>query len=675
MFANTQQIHFVKRMQPAHLRAFALCTVLLGACMFGFLLGASFAEAQSPPFDPPIPGDRPSAPNPPSNPPTPGERPDAPERQSDSDSPSQPDRQPYTVPAALENPPLPEVGCNPIGNMSGCVAQVGIAILSAMFAVVAIAGILLNFAVEVLVVEMGRLVLGIPGITVAWITIRDIGNIVLIFALLVIGIGTILRFEAYGMKRLLVKLIIAALLINFSLFFAKAVIDVSNIFAAQIHTAMQPAVCNIEGREIESGVECLTTGLSYRIGHLIELPSLYDGLSGNEEGAGGIVARALLISLLGSVFALILAFVFFAGAIMLVIRFIVLVFLMILSPVGIVGVVLPQTQKLAKDWWLTLFRQAFFAPAFLLLMFISTSVALGVYEFYGSENAQATFANAFTGGGDIGVEIGIVLNFFIIIGLLIASMITAKHIGSKSAVLAMTAGAWAGGFAGRQLPGRVLNRVSQNEWMKRQADKSLVGRLALRSAQAGAKGSWDFRNLPGMDKTSGYVGKGAGKGGFKAQVAEKAKREAAFAESLGQPKEAVTAQQEIVDRYEEDLKAKQSALNRAKRDKDELETKRHEAIVSDAQDTLNREKETLQSIATSRQRRHAERLSERTYIPVPESVTIRGERRSIPGAKTLRALGINQKEREAARLILENAKKDKNTKILEQIREETKKND
>jgi hypothetical protein len=64
-----------------------------------------------------------------------------------------------------------------------------------------------------------------------WAVIRDIANVLFIFTLLYIAITHILQAGTSGTKKLLTGLIVAALLINFSLFFSKIIIDGGNILA------------------------------------------------------------------------------------------------------------------------------------------------------------------------------------------------------------------------------------------------------------------------------------------------------------------------------------------------------------------------------------------------------------------------------------------------------------
>lgn len=68
-------------------------------------------------------------------------------------------------------------------------------------------------------------------IQVGWKACRDFTNMLFILFMVVVAFGTILRTEGYGVKKLLPKIIGAALLINFSLVLCAVIIDFSNITA------------------------------------------------------------------------------------------------------------------------------------------------------------------------------------------------------------------------------------------------------------------------------------------------------------------------------------------------------------------------------------------------------------------------------------------------------------
>ena len=87
------------------------------------------------------------------------------------------------------------------------------------------------------VVHMGTYINGLSAIGVAWRILRDVGNIVLIFGFLAIGICTILDVKWYGGgTKMLPTLLVAAVFLNFSLFISEAVIDAGNLFATEFYT-------------------------------------------------------------------------------------------------------------------------------------------------------------------------------------------------------------------------------------------------------------------------------------------------------------------------------------------------------------------------------------------------------------------------------------------------------
>ena len=84
---------------------------------------------------------------------------------------------------------------------------------------------------------MGNYVNNLSAVGVTWRILRDLGNIIIIFGFLAIGITTILNVNWYGGKmKMLPMLLVSAVFLNFSLFITEAVIDTGNLFATQFYT-------------------------------------------------------------------------------------------------------------------------------------------------------------------------------------------------------------------------------------------------------------------------------------------------------------------------------------------------------------------------------------------------------------------------------------------------------
>jgi|GEM_PF-2906606 len=241
----------------------------------------------------------------------------------------------------------------------------GTAILSAGASFTWLGGIMFQGVFHELVIGMGTLIvknstLGIV-INDIWGVVRDAANLIFIFGFIYIGIRTILQPESANTKRFLAQLIIAALLINFSLFFAKLVIDVANTFTVEVYKLMTP---------ITAGTE---PNIGFEIVRQAGLPTFYNGLDAKElkelteSGSIGFY-------LMGFIFLMVTAFVLAAAAFMLIIRFVMLIFIMIFSPLMFALLVFPQTERYARDVFSRLLRYAFFAPIFLFLLYIAIRV-------------------------------------------------------------------------------------------------------------------------------------------------------------------------------------------------------------------------------------------------------------------------------------------------------------
>ncbi|MBP9842935.1 MAG: hypothetical protein KBC62_02930, partial [Candidatus Pacebacteria bacterium] len=91
-----------------------------------------------------------------------------------------------------------------------------------------------------------------------WVTIRDFVNLFFIFGLVYIGFKMILDSDDSNTRRWLVNLIIAALLINFSLFITKFVVDFSNQLSTQI------AISGFNAQVVGNG-NAMGTGSAWKV--------------------------------------------------------------------------------------------------------------------------------------------------------------------------------------------------------------------------------------------------------------------------------------------------------------------------------------------------------------------------------------------------------------------------
>ncbi len=231
-------------------------------------------------------------------------------------------------------------------------------------------------------------------VELGWKTLRDLVNMFFVLALLIIALATILRVETYGMKSLLPKLIGIALLINFSLVMAGAVIDFSGVltnfflenesnFFINIADSMKlpkimvsstqggtsnefTCIDNTEMTEIISIVtDCATTTCSG-----VCTPSSVNRTDWSKI-QGDRYWKVILALILSIAFTTIAAFVFGALAFLLLIRLIIIWFLLILVPLAAFFWILPATKGMATQWLNNFIKWVFFAPAVTFFIWLS----------------------------------------------------------------------------------------------------------------------------------------------------------------------------------------------------------------------------------------------------------------------------------------------------------------
>ena len=397
-----------------------------------------------------------------------------------------------------------------------------------------LAGALLNLVVQYSVVDMKEHLDEADAVNNAWKVIRDVANMTFIFVLLYAAIKTILGIGS-DTKKLIVNIVVVAILINFSLFFTKVVIDASNILAVTFYDAIAPGALTGTATGLLG-----KTGIADSLMQPLNLTSIWNttGLSGT---------KILTVGIMGTIVTLIAAFVFFAIALMFIIRFVVLIFVLILSPIAFIAFILPQAEKYRKQWVDALTGQAFFAPIYFMLTWIVIVVSRGLLPSTGGSMADAlsgTIGASSQAQAPTADELQILLNFIIMIALLISSLMIAKEWANKAGGAVSGITKWATGAAGgatlglagrfgRGTFGRAGGALSESEGLKdavaKGGVKGMAARLALATTRKTAGYSFDVRGTGIGDVLD--AGK-AQKGGFTKDLEEKIKAEKKYADSL-----------------------------------------------------------------------------------------------------------------------------------------------
>jgi hypothetical protein len=377
-------------------------------------------------------------------------------------------------------------------SLIGCVSYGAYLFMTLVAKLAAAVGVLLNYAVMELVVGMGLLVGNIPGVVIAWQALRDLVTVFLVFLTIFIGLATILGVSRFGYKQLLMKVILAALFVNFSITIAKVVIDLANITAMESYSMLLKqspldlstctnALTNIELAHGTNNV-CLDNGIATIFWSKLKIMTIMN-VDPNE--LANQQSAMLVTFVMGSLMFIVLAYVIGAGAFLLVGRFVALIYLIIVSPIGLVAWITGISGN-GKKWWTTLIDQAVLAP----FLFLSWWVVLMVTDGLGNRyNVEGFGPESFTSVGGLAVFV----HFVIIIALLIISLRTAKSLGGEAAkksmnaydsargklgaILATGAGAaavYTGGAASARLADRYRNARARAEEFELDADGNRV---------------------------------------------------------------------------------------------------------------------------------------------------------------------------------------------------------
>jgi hypothetical protein len=364
-----------------------------------------------------------------------------------------------------------------------------------------VAGLVFNWAVIRTVYQFGTYFGTSDSMLVAWGIMRDVANIGLLFGFIFMGVLLILNVEGGGhghgggmsAKKAIPRLIIFAVLLNFSLFTTQAVIDVSNGLASVFAEQAGQKCAGLEPTD-----PCVNVGIAGLISDRAGIFSIWkDGPSPFEDPL-----KTAIVYIGLSIFVMITAMVLIAGAIMFVYRAVVLSFLMITSPIGFAGMAIPSLKKIADEWWSKLLSQTFFAPVYLLLIFISLKLTETLSAGVSGKGLAAALAG--TGGtpGESSGNIQVVLVFAVVIGFMMASLVTANKMGAVGAKFATkTAGALTlgtAGFVGRRTLGRASNYAANRIASSNFAQKNPgIARSLYGVANAGATASYSARGAIG----------------------------------------------------------------------------------------------------------------------------------------------------------------------------------
>ncbi|MGD8373763.1 MAG: hypothetical protein PVI21_02790 [Candidatus Woesebacteria bacterium] len=216
-----------------------------------------------------------------------------------------------------------------------------------------------------------------------WESIRNIANILFIvaFFIIIFSQATSIGLSNYGIKKLLPRLILVAIGTNLSYYIVAFIIDAFNVFGAGV---AQLVMGVIDSSGVCAGQVGGSSGDFWAF--------LVIGLGAAVTGTGG-AAISLILSLLGTVFIIVLV-----AVVTLILRQMLILLLVIVAPLAFVAWLLPNTEQYFSKWRELLIKLLMMYPMIVLLFALGKIIAAlincGDLQLSTGESGSDTVASA-----------------------------------------------------------------------------------------------------------------------------------------------------------------------------------------------------------------------------------------------------------------------------------------
>ncbi len=334
-----------------------------------------------------------------------------------------------------------------------------------------------------------------------WILVRDITNMFFVIILMLIAFVTVLGIEQYEWKKLLVKFVLAAILVNFSRVICGVIIDAAQVF-------MMTFI---------SGVAATAGGNIFNALQLNDIVSFSKNVSPTEMSSGNMVASAMM----AMIFAFGTMLVMGGYLIVLLSRVIALWILIILSPLAFILGIIPKFQTYSSQWWSEFSNNVIIGPVLAFFLWLAFAVAGGgmahsefaessypMGDNYKAEMETVSREGEEEGGSNLNkfLESEQLASFLIAFFMLMAGVKVATKLGAAGSEIMGQAGAFAMKGAA------MMSGVAAVKWGARTAGRAAVsgakkaGKFAAMKAPIVGGEAWQERGLRMKKKAGEAVG-------------------------------------------------------------------------------------------------------------------------------------------------------------------------
>lgn len=394
-----------------------------------------------------------------------------------------------------------------------------------------------------------------PAVLTGFSVSLSIANLGFVLGIIIIAIATIIRNQTYGIKQLLWKLVMMAILVNFGLVITAPIVGFANDMTQYFINATTPsAATGGYGQYVlalTSAFEPQTT-LNAANGSTNPSTSFWPAIC--ETNGGPIVGSSLLYAackitgtptnsqpndvfwqqtmalMFDVAFSAIAVFVFLCLAILLIVRYLMLGGLLIVLPLAWLTYVFPKFDNSFSNWWNTFVKWVFFPPLAMFFIYLAFITAVTTNTSQGGGGAATYADTAIAGNGltnnglmqflstQTGLTGGVFVQFadeVLLLGLMIMGLMFASSLAGKAGSTVVNGATTASKAVGGYVGGRA-RRHATRAYQKLGGDKinaslqrsriPLVGVLGRGAANITEGGSKDLiaerskaLGLSGMD--------------------------------------------------------------------------------------------------------------------------------------------------------------------------------
>lgn len=321
----------------------------------------------------------------------------------------------------------------------------------------------------------------------AWQIMRNIANVgfVIVFLIITFAQLTGAGISSYGIKKLLPRLVVGAILVNISFFVSQLAVDMSNILGGSIKNVFDSLPVFDEGlsSDVLASGNLFTDITAGILGGQLAITAIAGVAAVAYFGGLGLLIPIILAAVLAVVMTLFI----------LIARQAFIVLLVVLSPLAFLAMLLPNTESFFKQW----------RKIFLALLIIYPAIAL---LFGASKLASAVLLTTFAQDDLLGQLVSIavlILPLFAIPALLKGSLNAIPVVGGMASKFASRAN----GLVGKQAKqGYAKSTFGRSAAIRRQGKEAFrARRFAENAGKQGSVSNMLAKGL-GITKEQKYAG-------------------------------------------------------------------------------------------------------------------------------------------------------------------------